>query len=165
MRLLGYLARFGMFAVAVSLSLVIAAPAVAHDRSHHRSLSAFMNGRQEVPGPGDPDGVGKVRIALFPGRGAICYSIRVRGITLPASAAHLHAAPWGSAGPVVVTLGTPDANGKARGCVTGVDPLLIKDIRMNPRQYYVNVHTTDFPDGAVRGQLHLHGFWRHHSLK
>jgi hypothetical protein len=37
--------------------------------------------------------------------------------------------------------------------VTGVNPDLIKAIRQNPEAYYVNVHNSDFPTGAVRGQL------------
>ena len=158
MRLLGYLTRLGPVAVAVLLSLVLVAPVLAtgptNDRSHGRVLWARLNGAQEVPGPGDPDGIGIAKIKLLPGYGTICFRIRVRGITLPATAAHIHSGERGVAGPVVVSLDAPNAEGKARGCVTGVDPELIKAIWMNPRSYYVNVHTTDFPDGAIRGQLH-----------
>ncbi|HVJ15948.1 MAG TPA: CHRD domain-containing protein [Polyangiaceae bacterium] len=35
----------------------------------------------------------------------------------------------------------------------GVHPDTLNAISQNPEQYYVNVHTQDFPDGAVRGQL------------
>jgi hypothetical protein len=115
-------------------------------------LDANMTGSQEAPGPGDPDGTGYARFRLNQGRGLICYALTVSDITLPAVGAHIHKAPVGVAGPIVVPLTPPDASGASAGCVE-VDPALIKDIRQNPDQYYVNVHTTDFRPGAVRGQL------------
>lgn len=158
MRLLGYLTRLGPVAAAVVLSLVLAAPALANgrsnDRPHTRTLWAYMNGAHEVPGPGDPDGRGAARITLVPGYGTICFRIRVKDITLPATAAHIHSGAFGVAGPVVVPLGPPDADGKVKGCAAGLDPDLIRDIGRHPRSYYVNVHTSDFPAGAIRGQLH-----------
>ena len=30
---------------------------------------------------------------------------------------------------------------------------LIRDNRKNPASYYVNVHTTEYPGGAIRDQL------------
>ncbi len=42
--------------------------------------------------------------------------------------------------------------GMLSGCVSA-DPVLIGQIIANPAGYYVNVHTTEFPAGAVRGQL------------
>lgn len=152
MRLLGYLARLGPLAVVVVLALVLATGVLAGGRP----LAASLTGANEAPGPGDPDGTGTARITLNQGRGQVCWSIHVEDVTLPATAAHIHVAPAGDPGPVVVGLSAPDADGNSSGCVTGVDRSLIKAIRQNPSQYYVNVHTTDFPGGAVRGQLGWH---------
>ena len=55
-------------------------------------------------------------------------------------------------GNVVVTLVAPNASGVSFGCVSAPADV-IAAIRANPSNYYVNVNTTDFPDGAIRGQL------------
>lgn len=117
-----------------------------------RPLTATLTGAAEVP-PGDPDGSGAALITLNQGQGEVCWEITVSDIILPAAAAHIHIAPVGVAGPIVVPLSAPDASGVAVGCTTGVDRQLIKAIRQNPADYYVNVHTSDFAPGAVRGQL------------
>jgi hypothetical protein len=115
---------------------------------------ARLTGPVEVP-PGDPDGSGLATFIIDPARGQLCFSIVVDDILLPAIAAHIHVAPSGVAGPIVVPLTAPGANGASAGCIGGLDSQLLRAIKSHPRQYYVNVHTTDFPAGAVRGQLHL----------
>jgi CHRD domain len=117
-----------------------------------RPLATTLTGAAERPGPGDPDGGGSAIITVNPGQKEVCWEIRVSNITLPAIAAHIHEAPVGEPGPVVVPLSPPDANGVSSGCAT-VGRELAKDILKNPQNYYVNVHTTDFPEGAIRGQL------------
>ncbi len=139
----------GVMATMLALSLVAAPAAMAKGRP----LAADLSGAAEVPGPGDADGAGTARLRLNQGRHRICYRIEVSDITLPATAAHIHAGDASVAGPVVVTLDPPDETGISTGCVTGVERALIKAIRKHPADYYVNVHTADFAAGAVRGQL------------
>jgi len=67
------------------------------------------------------------------------------------TAAHIHEAPAGAPGPVVVTL-APPTSGESSGCVSA-DRELIVEILRDPAAYYVNVHNAEFPAGAVRGQL------------
>ena len=115
-----------------------------------RPFSTTLTGAEEAPGPGDPDGSGEAFITLNHGRGEVCFQLTVVDIA-PAAAAHIHEAPPGVPGPVVVGL-VPPTGGSSSGCVSA-DRDLIKDIIQNPSDYYVNVHNADFPAGAVRGQL------------
>lgn len=111
---------------------------------------ANLRGSVEVPGPGDPNGAGAAVVTFYPRLGRVCAAISVARLGDPV-AAHIHAGPRGVAGPVVIDL-TTAVQGGAR-CVNGVDENLIRDIRQHPSRYYVNVHTADYPNGAVRGQL------------
>jgi hypothetical protein len=142
--------------ILVVLPVVLAAAWVSANGG--RPLSTDLTGEAEVnaagePNQGDLDGSGSAHITLNQGQGEVCFELHVADIVLPAAAAHIHAAPAGVNGPVVVHFTAPDADGFSSGCATGVDADLIKDIRQNPSAYYVNVHTSDFPGGAVRGQL------------
>lgn len=142
----------GPDAVGDALSTSTPDPALADFAEHgKRQLTATLTGAAEVPGPGDADGSGSVIIRLDPGAGEVCFQLAVQDIA-PATAAHIHDGAADVAGPVVVTL-VPPTDGTSRGCVSGVDSELIKDIRKNASDYYVNVHNADFPGGAVRGQL------------
>jgi hypothetical protein len=118
-----------------------------------RPFSTQMLGANEVPGPGDPDGVGTALLELNPGLNEVCYDLTVTGIA-PATASHIHAAPAGVAGPVVVPL-SPPTSGHSSGCVENVSRELILAILQNPENYYVNVHNAQYPAGALRGQLSL----------
>lgn len=115
------------------------------------ALAVTLTGVQEVPGPGDPDGTGTAELRVVPAQGQICWNLYVRQ-TDAATAAHIHRGAAGSAGPPVVTLTTPGADGHSEGC-TPVDAVLARQIAMQAHEYYLNVHTAAFPAGAVRGQL------------
>ncbi|NNE72905.1 MAG: CHRD domain-containing protein [Acidimicrobiales bacterium] len=100
---------------------------------------------------GDPNGRGNAYV-FSTGEGIVCYVLEVDKIE-PATAAHIHAAPTGANGPVVVAL-SPPTTGTSAGCVDTGDAELAADITLNsPGDYYVNVHNTTYPGGAVRAQL------------
>lgn len=113
-------------------------------------LFATLTGEAEAPGPGDPDGSGSADLTFDDDDGEVCFDIEVSGID-PVTAAHIHEAPEGEAGNIVV--GLVADSGPLSGCVTGVDPALINEILDNPAAFYVNVHNVPFPAGALRGQL------------
>ncbi len=116
-------------------------------------FNTTLLGENEVPGPGDPDGEGQAHVFISQELNTVCYSLVVQNIVLPATGAHIHDGDVDEAGPVVVPFTPPDESGASAGCVHDVDPALIADILAHPSGYYVNVHSTEFPPGAVRGQL------------
>jgi CHRD domain len=146
-RVLFLASTLGMIAL-----LAVAAPALGQGRP----FSTTLTGAAEVPGPGDADASGVALITLNQGQGEVCFDLSWAGIDGTVIAAHIHAAPAGVAGPVVVPLFTGVAlagTDSASGCASGVSEELLKAIRQNPENYYVNIHSTVFPAGAVRGQL------------
>jgi CHRD domain len=113
-------------------------------------FSAKLTGSNEVGG-GDPNGSGTAAVKV---RGTeICFDLKWTGFE--AIMAHIHWAPAGKNGDVVVPFFTSesplDANSKS-GCVTA-KAAVVKAITANPSKYYVNVHSPEFPKGAARGQL------------
>jgi len=110
---------------------------------------AELNGANE-PGGGDPDGSGLARIEISDATNTVCTDLEVRQIGA-VTAAHIHRGGAGVNGPPVITLDAPDDN-DSDDCDTVADAL-VDEIRANPGGFYVNVHTADFPDGAIRGQI------------
>lgn len=117
------------------------------------AFQTMLTGEAEAPGPGDEDGSGMAWITVDEAAGEVCFALTVSNIALPATGAHIHAGEAGVAGPVVVGLVPPGEEGASSGCVAVEDEALLANIVANPDEYYVNVHTDEFPDGAVRGQL------------
>jgi hypothetical protein len=108
-----------------------------------------LSGPAETP-PGAPHGGGKAIIA-FHGDSLVCWRFaHLRGFT-NATFAHIHVGKKGQAGNVVVALSTaPRLHHK--GCVS-ISPVVSKAIWSVPSGYYVNVHSQQYPGGAVRAQL------------
>lgn len=127
-------------------------------------FEAVLNGQNEVDAnrkkrAGDPDGQGLAAITVK--GSSVCFGIVTQGIGT-VTAAHIHSGKKGKNGAPVLLL--PTAGGQAGDpgafsyCVAadsatynfGLD---LTRLRKNPERYYVNVHTTEFPNGAVRGQI------------
>jgi len=113
-----------------------------------RPFLAQLSGANEVP-PADPDGQGAAAVTIDRASGEICVDMRVSNIN-PAVMAHIHRGAAGVNGPVVVPLTAP--NPTTSECVMAT-PVLAAEIADNPAGFYVNVHTADYPGGAIRGQL------------
>jgi hypothetical protein len=133
-------------------------PAAATAAENAVFLVASLEGRNEVPvqgGPGvnDPDGKA-VQVLRIQGT-QISFATRWRGISAP-TAGHIHAGAKGVNGAVKVGFfgsALPDSLNAAVGSVTA-DKALVDELVANPGNFYANLHTADFPGGAVRGQFH-----------
>jgi hypothetical protein len=119
---------------------------------------AFLSGDQEVPVAGGPsvgDPTGRAVTFITARDTQVQYSFAWVGIS--PTLGHIHKAPFGANGPVAVPLfssAIPATVVAVSGTVTGLDPALVKDLNAHPANFYANLHTAQFPGGAVRGQLY-----------
>jgi hypothetical protein len=129
-----------------------------------RKFTTPMSGAEEcntsvtptVCNVGDPDGSATGSITVNVGQQRVCWEFTNVTNVAPVNRGHIHNAPAGSNGGIVVDFFNVAAGteGPLTGCTT--TPLsrdLLKDIIQNPSAYYLNLHNADFPAGAVRGQL------------
>jgi hypothetical protein len=100
---------------------------------------------------GDPDGSGTATVEINSDQNELCYDITLSGVT-GVSAAHIHKGGTGEPGDIVLNLEWAGTDTGGEVCLDGVEGTLER-ISKDPVNHYVNVHTSEFPDGAVRGQL------------
>jgi hypothetical protein len=123
-----------------------------------RPLFTTLSGAEEVPtGVGDPDGSGTAELALNAGQEEVCYELTWANLDGVVQRAHIHEAPSGVNGDIVVSLfegqsfaGTGNASGCDLGDATRDE---IRRILTDPSGFYVNIHDSVRPAGAIRGQL------------
>ncbi len=153
-----------MTAASLAALLVWGGPAGAGGRP----FEILLTGAEEVspPNPHGNADRGSIRLTLNQGQGEICFElgrlVLTAGEPLP-HLAHIHVGERGEAGPPVVTLFTQQTAPTQyptteERCVPAASDLgaareLVKEIRKNPENYYVNLHNRTHPTGVVRGQL------------
>lgn len=133
------LLTLGAVALAWSATPAMAAPV---------ALTADLTGASETGG-GDADGTGRFSGQLDVETGDVCFTLSTTKVAT-ATAAHIHEGAAGVDGKPVVTI---EVTGPSDDSCVAAEPDLLKAIVAAPESYYVNVHTADYPKGAVRGQL------------
>jgi hypothetical protein len=120
-----------------------------------QSLTALRGGRpiSTTLAPVAPNTVGAGSFVARSniGQGRICWSLTVTGLS-DVTAAHIHYLNGPLATQIAVPLALPTPFGSATGCAT-VLRALVKQILVHPENFYVNVHTTAYPGGAISGTL------------
>jgi uncharacterized membrane protein len=113
-----------------------------------RTYAVKMAGANEVPS-GAPNASATAVISIKASK-QLCWKFtNLSNVTAP-KMAHIHQAPAGKAGAIVIPLGTTY---KASGCVPSVAPTLLSQIESDPKGFYVNIHNAKYPGGVVRAQL------------
>jgi hypothetical protein len=120
------------------------------------TYTATLMPSEEVPPAANSKGQGTAEVSIDPKTNELSYTISYKGLTGPATMAHIHgpASPGSNAGVVVpfpgVTGGAEKASGKAK-----LTQAQYGDLAAG--LYYVNVHTAQYPGGEIRGQLRKRG--------
>ena len=132
----------------------------------HPTFVAEMTGFEEAPGAATrAKGFAGFQVSMD--GNTVYYTITVTDSSAQLVAAHLHLAPRGEAGPVVVPLcGQPGKPCQTEGVVssgsftsdafTGLYASDVLSRLINDAEngmVYVNVHSTKYPAGEARGQL------------
>lgn len=133
------------------------------------SLSATLSGAQEVP-PVATSGTGSFTGTLNEAQTEISFTLTASGLTLSRiTASHIHVAPVGVNGPIILFL----FNRATEGVFTGTKSGILTPASLIPRpavgvnnfadavqkiltgNAYVNLHTDDHPGGEIRGQVEI----------
>jgi hypothetical protein len=113
--------------------------------------SATINQAQEVP-PSGSLGTGSASGSVDDVSGDLAWNISFAGLTGPVTAMHFHgpAAPGVNAG-VQVNIGNISGLSSPSAGSTTITLLQVTDLLAG--NWYINLHTSAFPGGEIRGQV------------
>ena len=137
--------RVAVFAlIALAASALVAWPA----RAETVKMRADLAGASEVPA-NDSAGRGTATLEFDTVTRVLTWVVTYNGLKAPATAAHIHgpAAASTNAG-VVVPFAGPASPIRGRATLTAAQAADLMAGR-----YYVNIHSSAFPAGEIRGQI------------
>lgn len=120
-------------------------------------LAAKLTGDQEVPAVATP-AIGVASFLLNGAHDSLCVTVTFTGLSSAVTGAHIHAGVPGVSGPVIKDLASFITGNSIQTVIYGTD-LSTHFKEYMAGQLYINVHTTNHPDGEIRGQIHLETDW------
>lgn len=149
----------------VVLALIVTLALMSSAMAGPRNFKAHLSGGEEVPSV-DTNSTGQANFKLSKDGTELSYKLIVANIE-NVTMAHIHCAPAGANGSVVVWLYGPgpttsNSGVLAEGTITDGDVISsalcgdsLEDLvaAMSAGNAYVNVHTTANPGGEIRGQI------------
>ena len=167
MRLIGTMAALLMLQAVPGFSAV----AQAGDSKDAKVFKAKLSGIEETPAI-ITDGTGSFRARFAPDGNSVEFELTYSNLSAPATVGHIHLGQRGVAGGVAVFLcggggkpACPATGGTITGTFTAADVVGPTAQGLQPGDYerliraakegitYVNVHSTLFPQGELRGQI------------
>ena len=118
---------------------------MSEDDEDELFFSAELDGDQEVPAV-DTDATGSGSFQLM--EDGLRYSIEVEGLSGPITAAHFHRGDEGENGPDIEPIEFADNRAEGVWALTDEERADLEDGLI-----YVNVHTAQYPNGEIRGQV------------
>ena len=157
-----------MIVIATALTLVATSFVIMQQiqAQEGNMIITFLSGKEEVP-PTNSDANAWAKFQSVNNGSQIAYWVSISGLN-KITGAHLHDGIKGHNGDIVAVLSgnkSADVGGNATISLTGnitkddlQGPLKGKEIsdlvtRMKNSSIYVNVHTDEFKDGVIRGQI------------
>ena len=137
--------RIASLAAITSAAMLLAGPALAETLN----MTAELTGAAEVPA-NDSAGTGTLEATYDTETMLFTWTVTYEGLTGDATAAHFHgpAAADANAGPVIPIEG--DLASPIEGSATLTEE---QASQLQDGLWYFNVHTAEYPDGEIRGQV------------
>lgn len=150
-----------MYSQAVLLLSLIAATAAFESDATSFSITAACDGAQDVPPVDTPAtatfSATATRPSATPGSDwTLDYAVSIEDLSAGIAAAHIHAGAEGTNGGVIINFNAFGLGGATSGAATGsvvISEAVAMALTSSPSSTYVNIHTTAFPSGEIRGQV------------
>jgi hypothetical protein len=152
----------GLAFVSTMIVLVLPSPAAQASSAGYGYFSVRLTGH-EVAGAADSTGQGSAQLDLDPEHELACFVVTWRHLDGAVTGFDLHAAARGQQGPLWINFFSdkhfPGANNRVSGCVQvntshGMRSRdKVQAVIHNPSAFYLTIRSTEFPQGAIRGQL------------
>lgn len=112
---------------------------------------AQLTGAEVVTSKGDSDASAKAELTVSDEINQVCYDINDKTNLGPITSVTINRGMRGTTGPVVLRLKEANERGY-KNCVARSE-WLEDSFERSPGSYYIQISTTEYPNGAIRGQF------------